>query len=324
MARLIFLFAIALAARGSLIVTSFNNDAVLRYDSSSGAFLGTLVPSGVGGLDQPRGIVVAPSGDVLVSSSATNQILRYSSAGAFIGVFADASSGLTGPYQLVLGPGGVLYVASSGSDAILRYDATTGAPLGAFVSNTMTTPLNTPRGLAIGNGRLYTSTEGDRIRIYDLATAALLTSPFGDNPRGLTIGPDLNLFASFGGPANLVEKYNGLTGASIGDFIASGSGGLAGPMGLAFGADGNLYVASQGTNEILRYNGSTGAPLGALVTTGSGGLNSPQFFTTLADVPEPGSVWIVAAGLAGLGCMRRAGRRGARRMRPVQRRSVSG
>jgi DNA-binding beta-propeller fold protein YncE len=31
------------------------------------------------------------------------------------------------------------------------------------------------------------------------------------------------------------------------------------PTGLALGPDGNLYVASLGTNQVLRYNGTMGA-----------------------------------------------------------------
>ena len=45
--------------------------------------------------------------------------------------------------------------------------------------------------------------------------------------------------------------------------------------GLAFGADGNLYVASRLTSEVLRFDGTTGAFIDAFVTVESGGLNLP-------------------------------------------------
>jgi streptogramin lyase len=55
--------------------------------------------------------------------------------------------------------------------------------------------------------------------------------------------------------------------------------GLAGPRGLVFGPDGNLYVSSYHTDEVLRYDGVTGTLLGAFVTQQSGGLAGPRALT---------------------------------------------
>ena len=65
--------------------------------------------------------------------------------------------------------------------------------------------------------------------------------------------------------------------AVAGDFIdvfASGSG-LDAPNGLVFGPDGNLYVSSANTDQVLRYNGNTGAFIDVFVSAGSGGLAAP-------------------------------------------------
>jgi WD40 repeat protein len=57
-----------------------------------------------------------------------------------------------------------------------------------------------------------------------------------------------------------VLRYDGVTGAFVGEFVAAGSGGLDAPFGLAFGPDGNLYVGSGGTDpRVKRYDGATGA-----------------------------------------------------------------
>ena len=70
------------------------------------------------------------------------------------------------------------------------------------------------------------------------------------------------------------------TGAFLGVFVAAGSGGLDGPQGIAFGADGHLYVSSSVTNTILRYDGSTGAFLDAFVpAAANGGLSTPAGLT---------------------------------------------
>ena len=72
-----------------------------------------------------------------------------------------------------------------------------------------------------------------------------------------------------------VLRYDN-SGTFIGVFVYPGSGGLSGPRGLTFGPDGNLYVSSVDTGQVLRYNGTTGTFIDAFVPTGSGGLSEPE------------------------------------------------
>jgi DNA-binding beta-propeller fold protein YncE len=65
--------------------------------------------------------------------------------------------------------------------------------------------------------------------------------------------PDGNLYV-VSGMTNRVVKFDPLTGTSLGDFVSSGSGGLSGAIGVEFGPDGNLYVASLNTDIVDRYN----------------------------------------------------------------------
>ena len=78
---------------------------------------------------------------------------------------------------------------------------------------------------------------------------------------GVIIGPDGNVYAA--GP-NSVLRFDALTGAGLpsagnsgANFTAPGS--LGNEDSLAFGPDGNLYVANNANNSILRFNGTTGA-----------------------------------------------------------------
>jgi hypothetical protein len=73
------------------------------------------------------------------------------------------------------------------------------------------------------------------------------------------------------------------TGQFVDTFVSQASGGLSDVYGLAFGPDGNLYVASGATDEVLRYNGTTGAFMDAFVVAGSGGLDYPRGVTFGAD-----------------------------------------
>jgi hypothetical protein len=70
--------------------------------------------------------------------------------------------------------------------------------------------------------------------------------------------------------ANSILRYSD-TGAFLGVF-ASGHG-LADPLGMAFGPDSNLYVASGNSDQVLRFDGQSGAFLGVFAS--GGGLQGP-------------------------------------------------
>jgi len=63
-----------------------------------------------------------------------------------------------------------------------------------------------------------------------------------------------------------ILRFDGQTGSFIDVFVGDNpntnldeSGGLIRPYGLAYAPDGNFYVSSFLTDQILRYNGATGA-----------------------------------------------------------------
>ncbi len=69
---------------------------------------------------------------------------------------------------------------------------------------------------------------------------------------------------------NTVKQFDATTGAYTRNLVSSGSNGLAGPTGMVFGRNDQLYLNNQNVNlplngEVLRYNGHTGAPQGKLV-----------------------------------------------------------
>lgn len=116
-----------------------------------------------------------------------------------------------------------LLVTSQLTDSVLRYDGVTGAFLGLFV---------TP-----GSGGL-------------------------DSPRGTLFGPDGNLYVSMGTlpngadlPQSRVIRYDGATGALIGDFTANFPNGI---NELALGPDGELYGTLPNADRVIRCDGTTG------------------------------------------------------------------
>ena len=149
-----------------------------------------------------------------------------------------------------------LIVASFSSGQVLRYVATTGAFLGTFAT-----------GLP------------------------------HDHPISLTLGPDgdlyvgINNFDDNGQQTSAIRRFDGQTGTLLGTFASGG--GLVGPEGLAFGPDGNLYVASFGyfaQSKVVRYDGHTGDYLSDFIPEGSGGLSGA---TSLVFGPD-GNLYVTS------------------------------
>jgi sugar lactone lactonase YvrE len=84
--------------------------------------------------------------------------------------------------------------------------------------------------------------------------------------------------------ASSVLRIDDSTGASLPGGVASGSAGLSMTSGVTVGPDGNIYVSSLGTGEVLFFDGDTGQPLPSPHAGGRPGL-----FAMLATESTPQS-----------------------------------
>jgi glucose/arabinose dehydrogenase len=219
---------------GNLYVSSADQSSIVEYDGTTGNFLSVFVPAGAGGLNWAGGIKFGSDGDLYVCSRNSNQILKYEGPtspdglqpGQFLRVFANTQH--TSPIFFNFGPDGTLYVSCPQLDAnavsqgsfLDRYYGPSSPLAGQFISTFV----------ANGTGGL-SDIRGD---------------PLFDSQGNLYVG-DLHL--------NEVLEFQGPNGPSPGAYIqayvTTGQGGLAGPAGLAIGPDGNLYVSSRDTAQVL-------------------------------------------------------------------------
>ncbi len=272
-------------SKGYLLVPDFDRHNVLRFDAATGVFVDEFVSRQSGRLNQPWMALIGPhDGGLYVTTGhfrgpgQIKAVLRYDgTTGAFIDNFAQGGE-LRSPRGIIFGPDGDLYVAErifigqdwSWEGRVARYDGTTGAYLGDFVP--------------LASGGLSIPT-------------ALVFGPADHNPNKLDL-----YVVSLG--TESVKRYDGTTGAYLGDFVARGSGGLEGPGTMTFGPDGNLFVADFYSSDLAvkRFQGPSGPTPGAYIDTfvpaGSGGLQIPSGLIFGPDGNNDGQLDLYVATLA--------------------------
>lgn len=158
---------------GKLYVSAAGDDAILRYDLNTGAYIDAFVPTGSGGLADPMALSFGPDGNLYVISDWTAQILRYNgSTGAFMDVFAAYLPGIA--YRgLAFGSDGYLYTGDFVFAKIMKYNTQTGAS-SVFVQGTFGDFM--PNDLAFGpDGNLYVADASwDKVLRFNAQTGAPL------------------------------------------------------------------------------------------------------------------------------------------------------
>ena len=223
------------------------------------------------------------AGNLYVSSSNTNQVLRYSQDGTFEDVFVTANSGgLSGPKDLTFDSAGNLYVSSSNTNQVLRYSQD-----GTFEDVFVTANsggLSGPKDLMFGpDENLYVNSNDNRILRFNGQTGIFIDSFIDsgnrgdlDGPTGLTFDSAGNLYVSSSN-TNQVLRYS-QDGTFEDVFVTANSGGLSGPKDLMFSSDHeHLFVTSFLTDEILRYDASTGIFIDNLISSHDGDIAGPNY-----------------------------------------------
>jgi streptogramin lyase len=126
--------AVLFGPDGRLYVSSFDGDAVLRYDGRTGEFVDEFVAPRAGGLDGPdAGMAFGPGGDLFVPGFYSHAVHRYDGVtGEFVERFTPADGSLLAPRTLVF-RGEHLLVTCERRGEVVRFDARTGAYVDAPV-----------------------------------------------------------------------------------------------------------------------------------------------------------------------------------------------
>ena len=242
--------------RSCLLVLDYLH--VWRYDARNGAFIDAFVPQGPEFWFKAS-MAIGPDGNLYVAVpdftrevlKANSGVARYrASNGTLLDVFARVDR-VMDHKAIAFGPDGNLYVGAyrhpqylepAWDPQIWRFNGTTGALIDSFVP--------------IGSGGLTGAVD-------------------------LAFGPDGHLYVATPagwerGRGQNILRYDGTSGAFLGEFVPARLGGLTQPAGLTFGPDGNLYVSDLVNDRVLRYNGATGAFIDNFVSNATGELKEPR------------------------------------------------
>lgn len=191
---------------GDLLVGAFFNDAILRIDGDTGAYLGVFITDPL--LSRPRDITVV--GNILyVASSGNGRILRFN---AITGALIDSFALFGAVWGLAYGADGLLYASSFGGNNITRFDAT-GAVVGggAFIAG-----IAQPGDINFGpDGLLYVSQYG-AVQVYNTAGTPIRTIAPGfpnqfQRANAVIFGPDDYLYVTNleGGRIHRIDPADG-------------------------------------------------------------------------------------------------------------------
>lgn len=294
-----------------LLVSSFDcflqtcdyENAVLRYDGVTGAYLDRHIPS----IAAPYGMALHPRREtILVVSKTAHAVDEFNArTGAFIRRFITAGAeGLHTPQQIIFNSADDLLVTSTQSEGnitkfngILKFDGDTGAFMSQFVNGgsvffdncAAANCLRAPNSMVFGpTGNLYVvSTVNDMVIEYGptgayigaFIDATKLTGPVGlairpanalrpGNLHVTTTYPPTNNFD--GVVLEFDKTFRALVGTNGGVFANS----LVRPSVLDWGSDGTLLVAERTgelapifADRITRKHRDTGAAVSSFTAT---------------------------------------------------------
>jgi len=298
-ARLKNPYGVAVDATGTVFVADYGNARIRRIaPDGTISSLATTIP-----LLGPRNVAVDTAGNVYVADHLAHVVVRINPAGRADVVAGSGQAGFNGdgaaltiklnyPAGLAFDAQGSLYIADSGNKMVRRLTA---GLITTVAGGANSLPLYGPTGVDIDAAGNLLIADSLISRVICRAPDGKFTVVAGANPalagptRDVVSVPG-SLFIADGkrvlrmDGSSPPQVYAGNGSHNVPQDGAATRGYLAGPMGIALGLDGDLYIAEERTAWIRRVTASgfmeTVVAGGSLNGVGDGG---PALFANLTD-----------------------------------------
>jgi sugar lactone lactonase YvrE len=226
----------------------------------------SVVPSG--SLSYPYRVAVDASGNVYISDTQGNQVLKETLANGSYTESVVVSTGLATPYGVAVDGGGNVYVVDNGHNRVVEE-----TPSGSGYSQTVisTSSLSYPTGVAVdASGDLYIADTGHGRILVEMAsegsyseTALTYASNFAQI-TGIAVDSSGNIYVSdIDNNAVYMETY------SAGSYTPStiSTSGLSYPYDIAVDGSGNLYISDFYNDRIVFETNNEGSYTQSVVPT---------------------------------------------------------
>jgi len=277
--QLLLPVGVAVNSSGDVYVGDHSNNRIEEWESipSAPVFVSKFgsVGSENGELKEARGVAIAASGNIDVLDTENDRVEEFSTAGAYLGKFGSVGKEhgeFESPRQIAIDSKGDLWIADTGNDRVQEFNEKHEFQLAFGSEGTGAGQFKEPKGIATApNGDVYVSDLlNNRVEQF--------------NAKG-------EVLAVFGfGVSNEKAEFEICTSSCKAGISGTGSGQFYQPVGVAVGANGDVWIADYGNNRVEEFNEKDEY----LSQFGTKGTGNGQF-----DAPKgvaiglEGNVWVV-------------------------------
>ena len=269
---------VSVAADGSIYIVEERGHRLVKLNAA-GTPQWTVGYPGQNGTDNqhlffPNDVAVDGSGRVYVADNCNNRVQIFTAAGAYSATlgtgWGTGNNQLEHPSGVTVDKNGYIYVADSQNQRVQIYSASRAyvATLGIpGVSGSDNAHFNDPRDVAVDtNGTIYVADQGNhRVQVFtasrtfsrSIGETGVTGNDFGHlsswGPHRLAVDAQNRIYVSDAGNQRVqVFDSTGAYLTTVGGASGTGSNQFSGPMGVAIGPDGALYVADYWNNNRIQ------------------------------------------------------------------------